>query len=110
MVLLRKRPEWSQEEFLRYWRDVHVPLITRLPGLKRYVISPTVPVDGYPAPYDGMAQLWFESVEAALAAFAAPEGREARADTQNLADPTSVVRFFAQDELISWQDGRGSSP
>lgn len=110
VVLFRKRPEWDREAFLRYWREEHVPLIARLPGLRRYVISPAVPVEGYPPAYDGMAELWFDSAEAALAALGAPQGAAARADTQKFADPASILRFFAQEELVSWQDTRRRDP
>jgi len=37
---LRRRPELSLEEFQRYWRDIHAPLVAEraeLLGTKRYV-------------------------------------------------------------------------
>lgn len=36
MGLLDRRSDTSQEEFRRYWREVHGPLAARLPGLRRY--------------------------------------------------------------------------
>jgi uncharacterized protein (TIGR02118 family) len=37
MVVLYRRPDLSQEEFLRYLRTVHGPMAQRLPGLRHYI-------------------------------------------------------------------------
>jgi uncharacterized protein (TIGR02118 family) len=72
---LRRKPDLSVEEFQRYWREVHAPLVAEradLLGIKRYVQAHTtmpevVPAlqernGGSPAPYDGVAEIWIETL------------------------------------------------
>jgi uncharacterized protein (TIGR02118 family) len=76
----------SVEEFQTYWRDVHGPLVAKVPGLRRYIQSPTLPelYDNEKQPdYDGVAELWFDSPEALDAARKSPEMQAVRADAQN---------------------------
>lgn len=36
MGLIRKKPDWHDEDFRRHWREHHGPLAARLPGLAAY--------------------------------------------------------------------------
>jgi uncharacterized protein (TIGR02118 family) len=86
---LRRRPELSREEFQRYWRETHGPLVrahAETLGIRRYVQSHTLstPVnDGLrasrdaPEDFDGVAELWWDSLDALAAAVATPEGQAA---------------------------------
>jgi uncharacterized protein (TIGR02118 family) len=86
---LRRLPHLTREEFQRYWRDTPGPLVrAAAPALRvrRYVQSHALehPLNvslrggrGAPEPYDGVAELWWDSVEDLAAAGATPEGREA---------------------------------
>src|SRR5215210_270580 len=63
----------SAEAFHRYWKEVHAPLVAKLPGLIRYfqhhVVS--VPREGGArddAPINGILETWWESQEALLKA------------------------------------------
>jgi uncharacterized protein (TIGR02118 family) len=69
--ILRRKPSMEPEEFHRYWKEVHGPLVAKLPGLLRYfqhhVVS--VPRREYAhedAPIDGLVETWWESQEALL--------------------------------------------
>ncbi len=91
--LLRRRPDMTADEFRRYWRDEHGPLVAsharRINAIK-YVQVQTVddPVNaamaeargGMEPPYDGVAEVWFEHREALVEALAAESGRRAAAD------------------------------
>jgi uncharacterized protein (TIGR02118 family) len=86
---VRRRAEMSREEFQRYWRERHAPLVREAAaalGIRRYVQAHTLtsPVNdglrrgrGAPEEFDGVAELWFESLDALTAAGATPEGRAA---------------------------------
>ncbi|HKZ04650.1 MAG TPA: EthD domain-containing protein [Methylomirabilota bacterium] len=86
---VRRRAEMSREEFQRYWRERHAPLVQEAAaalGIRRYVQvhTLTTPVNdglrrarGGPEEFDGVAELWFESLDALTAAGATPEGRAA---------------------------------
>lgn len=68
-LLLRKKPEISKEEFHRYWKETHAPIVARLPGLVKYtqhhvVSMPRGEYESVDAPYDGVVETWWESEEA----------------------------------------------
>lgn len=65
-----KRADLSFEEFSRYWHDVHGPIGARIPGVRRLVQSVAVhdTRDAHAPSFDGMAELWFEDIEAVLRA------------------------------------------
>jgi hypothetical protein len=50
----------TDEEFFRYWKEIHGPIGARIPGLRRLVQSHRTVVvgDKYQPDYDGMAELW----------------------------------------------------
>lgn len=58
-VVLRRKPDMSVEEFRAYWRDVHGPLIGKLPGLLRYTQYHvrSQRLDDTEAEIDGIAEL-----------------------------------------------------
>lgn len=86
---LRRRPDLTPEQFDSYWRDTHAPLVRRHAaalGIRRYVQSTRFESDlaaaaakvrNAPAPFDGAAELWFDSLEAVQAGFATEAGRAA---------------------------------
>lgn len=76
---LRRLPHLSREDFQRYWRETHAPLVaaraTTL-GILKYeqvhagfdALNAGIQASrGGPEPYDGIAEIWFES-EASMAA------------------------------------------
>jgi uncharacterized protein (TIGR02118 family) len=88
---LRRLPHLSAEEFQRYWRDVHGPLVSRHAAalrIRRYTqVHPAAAAlaeamrrgRGAPEPFDGVAELWFDSEDDVRAAGSTPEGRAAGA-------------------------------
>lgn len=89
--LLTKRKDQSFEEFVAHWKDVHTAIALRLSGLRGYVLNP---IDRrlYPdSPIDGFSELWFDSIEDAIAAFQSPVGHEAFADVPNFTDAVAVT-------------------
>ena len=86
---LRRLPTLSLAEFHDYWLNKHGPLVRSLQpalGMVRYVQVHRLAADladgmravrGAPEPYDGMAELWWESEETFRAARRTPEAREA---------------------------------
>jgi uncharacterized protein (TIGR02118 family) len=86
---LRRRPELTREQFQTYWRDRHGPLVREAApalAIRRYVQLHTLasPLSerlragrGAPEDFDGVAELWFDSLDALAAAGATPEGRAA---------------------------------
>jgi len=62
-IWMRKKDGMSDQEFLDYWLNSHAPIARdRYAGLKGYVVSA---VTGAPRdveiPYDGVAELWWDT-------------------------------------------------
>jgi uncharacterized protein (TIGR02118 family) len=101
MFVLYRRPDFDREAFERYSRDVHVPLVSRAPGLRRYVVNHALP--GVPAPAhacDAVAELWFDSVEAFQAAVASAEGAAALADQANYLDLSRTYALVGDEHVV----------
>lgn len=101
IALLKAAPGMSRQEFERRWIDDHAPLTLRFPNLKGYRIN--VAIDDYQEiegelPYDGTAELWWDSLEEMREDFASPEAETAVAD----ADQFTVVRthIFTQETVL----------
>jgi len=87
---LHRLPSLSREEFSRYWRENHAPLVRRHADtlrLRRYVQCHALDTslngmlrDSRSAPeenYDGVAELLWDSMEDLEAAFGSPEAQQA---------------------------------
>ncbi len=86
--ILRRKPETPVEEFHRYWKEVHGPIVAKLPGLVRYFQHhvASVPRPEYAqvdAPVDGIVETWWESEEALIKAQSSPELAAVVADEPN---------------------------
>ena len=84
---LTRKPGMTHEQFVRHWHDVHVPMSHDVPGLRGYIVSTVVDqqsradVPGFEmAPFDGLAQTWFDDLEGRARAGASPEGKRWHAD------------------------------
>ena len=97
VAFVRKRDDLTDEAFRAYWQDHHSQLVARLPGLRRYVQNPALDLGGRRAwPYDGMAELWFDDVDAVRAAFRSPESDAVRADEPSF---TRTIDWFLATEF-----------
>ena len=86
---LRRLSHLSRKEFQCYWLDSHGPMVRQLApalGVKRYVQVHTVTSTfseamrrhrGAPEDFDGVAELWWNSVDDFARAGATKEGRDA---------------------------------
>ena len=112
---LHRRAELSREQFQSYWRDRHAPLVAshaQALGIRRYVQCHTLAESAFAAMtasrgsqpgYDGVAELWFDSLEQCLAArgpTAREAGRALLEDEARFIDLTRSPLFFAQEHPI----------
>jgi uncharacterized protein (TIGR02118 family) len=70
--------------FDRHYREVHIPLGRRLPGLRRYAVGRDVAAVRGGPPYYLVAELEWDTMDELRAAFASPEGRATAADAARL--------------------------
>lgn len=91
---LRRRPDLSPEEFRRYWRDEHGPLVrdrAEVLGIRKYQQVHTLEEPelhealqrrngGAPEPFDGIAEVWVDDVAAFRGGSGTDEARRAARD------------------------------
>jgi uncharacterized protein (TIGR02118 family) len=112
---LHRLPHLSRQEFQRYWREQHAPLVQRhakVLGIKRYVQAHTIDPEASrglaearhaPDPYDGVAEIWLEleafnssgAIEERMAA-----GRALLEDEARFIDLPRSPIFLAEDHVI----------
>ena len=113
---LRRRADISEEEFHRYWRDEHGPLVARHAstlGIRRYVQVHTVSPEwnallaagrGSPEAFDGVAELWFDDTDALAREAGTQEGRAAAAeladDEKRFIDHDRSPLFVAEEHVV----------
>jgi uncharacterized protein (TIGR02118 family) len=114
---LHRRSEMTREEFQAYWRGTHAELVAKhapLLGIKRYVQlhTRTTGADeglrasrGAPEPFDGIAELWFESEAAIAESFRNPDaaaaGQELIEDERRFVDlERSPIWLGEENEVV----------
>ncbi len=82
LIVLWEQPS-DPEAFEKHYREVHIPLARKLPGLRSYTLTRQITaVRG--EPYYLMAELMWDTLEELRTAFASPEGQSTAADVANL--------------------------
>ena len=113
---LRRRRDMTLEAFQRYWRETHAPLVAEhaeVLGIRRYVQVHTTDLPGLhkslrarnggaPEPYDGVAELWFESLDTPGGDNPAKQQAAAAllADERNFIDLPNSPMWFAQEHVV----------
>ena len=113
---LRRAPHLSREEFQSYWRETHAPLVqthAAALGIRRYVQVHSVDdaislaIAGprnSPEPFDGVAELWLDSLDALVAAGSSADGRAAAAalleDERRFIDLARSPLFLAEEHVV----------
>lgn len=113
---IRRRADIEAAEFYRYWKDEHGPLVRSVAktlGIVRYVQSHTIDTplnDALRASrnteprYDGVAELWWESMDDFTARLASPDAQAASAklleDEARFIDLTATSIFMTEEHEI----------
>jgi uncharacterized protein (TIGR02118 family) len=117
MFCLRRLPALSQEAFHRYWLETHAPLVRQHAAtlrIRRYVqshtftnalIAPALDARGSVLePFDGVAELWWDSIEDVVAVGNTREGRAAGRtlieDERNFIDLAQSSLFYTVEYEI----------
>lgn len=94
-----KKEGQAPDEFRQYWLERHAPLAKKLPGLRRYEVSLVEGGPGRTGFPDGVAELYFDSKEAFLAAFSTPRGKEVVDDIPRFTGPSGTV-FVGETKIV----------
>jgi uncharacterized protein (TIGR02118 family) len=113
---VRRLASLSESEFHRYWREQHGPLVLRHAetlGIRRYVQTHALPGGvsaairasrGAAAPFDGVAELWWDDLESLDAVLASEAGRRASAelleDERRFIDLASSALWLNEEHVL----------
>ena len=91
VFMLRRREGMTREEFQRYWKEEHAELVKRhaeLLRIRRYVQTHARDTDlddalagsrgSEPRQFDGVAELWWDSIDDLVQAATSPAGETAQ--------------------------------
>jgi uncharacterized protein (TIGR02118 family) len=108
---ITKKAGLSDEQFFHYWKDVHGPIGSRIPGLRRLVQSRriAIPGDTRLPDYDGVVELWFDDEAALLAARQSAEWKASTADEANFIDQSRVAYVVTKEHTVIDENGAGES-
>ena len=94
MILLTRREDMTPDDFRRWWLEAHRPLALQLPGLRRMVVN-IVEADPAETGVDGISELWFDTQDDFVAAYATEIGKAVAGDS--MAHNRKRVRLFIDE-------------
>ena len=113
---LTRLPHLTREAFQAYWLGTHAPLVASVAAdlqIRRYVQTHSLPPDvqqglrasrDAPAEFDGVAELWFDSLEAMAENGRRPQAQAAAAllleDERRFIDLPKSPLWFSQEHVI----------
>lgn len=86
LTFLVRKDDWTHDEFVKYWQEVHGPIARDVKQIRRYVQSEYIDevirkdVPEITLPVDGVAEVWYDSKESMLEARQSPQGKALLAD------------------------------
>jgi uncharacterized protein (TIGR02118 family) len=92
-ALYRKPPDPAK--FDQYYKDVHTPLVLKIPGLRKIVISKVKPGITGDSPYYMMADMFYDDINALQTAISSPEGKATAKDVGNFAK--DIIEIFVAE-------------
>jgi uncharacterized protein (TIGR02118 family) len=109
LTFIKRKAGMPVGEFQTYWRTRHPDVVTRLPGIRRYVQSHVL-VDSYkkgePA-YDGIAEVWADDTNALRAMTASPVHPALVADEAQFID-RAQMGVIITDEHVAKDEQPGA--
>lgn len=117
VICIKRRPEMTREEFHAYWKNIHAKVVREVSGplgIRRNVHNRTTTTilderirqgrNASPEDFDGVAESWFDSLEALIAAASTDEGRRAAKrladDEERFIDFSQSRIFFVDEEVV----------
>ncbi|MFM7687203.1 MAG: EthD family reductase [Actinomycetota bacterium] len=94
VILLRRRDDMTPEQFRQWWLHEHAPLAAQLPGVRRIVFNAAADNDDV----DGVSELWFDSEQDFLDAYATDLGKSVAADS--MAHVRGRTRLFVTEHVV----------
>jgi uncharacterized protein (TIGR02118 family) len=100
--LLKAKPGVSKEEFKKHWLEDHSPLTLKFKNLKGYRIN--IAIEEYQEiegdlPYDGTAELWWDSIEEMKEDFASSAADVALEDADSF---MQKIQIYTEEYIIKY--------
>lgn len=74
VAVIQAKDGLAREQFLHHWHVEHPEFVRRLPGIHRYRQNHSIDHRSE-WPFDGIAEIWFESLNDIRLAYAGPEAK-----------------------------------
>lgn len=101
-----KRDDFTSEEFIRYWLDVHAPISAKAPGLRGYVVSEVVRKLQGALETEAFVEQWYDDEESFVQAGQSPEVAAAWEDVPRYAKTTGTF-WLVKEHIIVPPPPRG---
>ncbi len=104
---VKRRPDLTQEQFKEYWLNRHVELerwnVENTPMVKIEALFATGEmVGGKEPPFDGLAELWFETLEDMRAVMSSDVPARMLKDEENFVDTSAeIVRVVTEAYVVA---------
>ena len=98
IALLKAKAGMSLDEFKKYYLENHAPLDLKFKYLRGYTFS--LALENYPDQnndrlYDGIAELWWDSIEDMEADFNSPEGKDGGKDASSFT--REIISIYTEE-------------
>lgn len=117
IICIKRKPGMTREAFHAYWKDTHAKVVREVAGplgMRRNVHNRTTTTllderirrsrGAAPEDFDGVAESWFDSLEALIAASSTDEGRRAAKrlaeDEERFIDFSQSRIFFVDEDVV----------
>jgi uncharacterized protein (TIGR02118 family) len=92
-IWLRRKDGMSEEEFRDHWLETHVPIARDgYANLRGYTVFLVTRVPrGQEAPYDGVAELWWDDADAMKADLGSEAGRRGAEDLKAFTEASGLL-------------------
>ena len=101
LLVIYNYPE-NPEAFNSYYRETHMPIFDKVPGVRSLSFSAGAPEVVAGAPVYLVVEVAFDSMRDLRAALASPEGQAAAADLANYAQAGVTILAYDQSPEPQW--------
>lgn len=99
LIALYRKPENIEEFENRYFQE-HMPLASKMPGLRRVEVSRMLGAPQGEADYYLMAEMYFDDMDSLKTAMSSPEGKAAARDVMSFAKDIITMMFAEAEEKV----------
>lgn len=112
IMVVKKKQGISREEFYKYWKNVHGPLVAKhIPNMRKYIQNHFVEIPGHEYQGDGIIETWYDDIESFQKSMEFNKTAEARdlglgEDWAKIADMSEEPMMWVVEEHLIKDDIR----